>query len=276
MKKSVRKAIQLSVIMHFGAFFLFWILSAEEPKKDDRVFVELLPALIAVADSQAAQPSPQPQQPQQTKPEPKKPEPKKPEPKKPEPKKPEPKKPEPKKPEPKKPEPKKPEPKKPEPKKPNIKKVKPPVIKKVVPPIIKKLNQSNVQRQNSQNRQAIREQALKSLESARKGMGRVSIPKGPSTRTQSGANYGALVQKKVQEKWNPVLSNKYNGRVVEVKLVIARSGHIISKKVVESSGDLTVDAAARKTLDRLRFIARFPQSEKEDTLTYTISLKVGL
>ena len=55
------------------------------------------------------------------------------------------------------------------------------------------------------------------------------------------------------------------------KVTIARDGTVISAHIVTPSGDPNVDAAIQRMLDRVTFIAPFPESMTENEKTYPIN-----
>ena len=59
--------------------------------------------------------------------------------------------------------------------------------------------------------------------------------------------------------------------VVRVRLVIARSGRVISASITGRSGASSWDRAVQNTLDRVRFIKPFPASMKGTQQTFNLN-----
>jgi TonB family protein len=56
-----------------------------------------------------------------------------------------------------------------------------------------------------------------------------------------------------------------------VIVTIASDGTVISARIIDSSGDAALDASVQKTLERVTFIAPFPEGTTDKQRTYTIS-----
>ena len=57
----------------------------------------------------------------------------------------------------------------------------------------------------------------------------------------------------------------------KVSVTIASDGTVISARIVTPSGDADVDASVQRTLERVKFIAPFPEGATEKERTYTIN-----
>jgi len=57
-------------------------------------------------------------------------------------------------------------------------------------------------------------------------------------------------------------------------VTIASDGTVITASIVTPSGDASVDASVQKTLDRVTFIAPFPDGAKETERTYIINFNL--
>ena len=63
-------------------------------------------------------------------------------------------------------------------------------------------------------------------------------------------------------------------RIVKVTVTIASDGTVISARIITPSGDAGVDASVQRTLDRVTFIAPFPEGATEKERTYTINFNL--
>jgi len=57
-------------------------------------------------------------------------------------------------------------------------------------------------------------------------------------------------------------------------VTIARNGNVISSSIVKPSGSPQADRAIQATLDRVNFVAPFPQGAKEAQRTFIISFEL--
>lgn len=90
----------------------------------------------------------------------------------------------------------------------------------------------------------------------------------------SYANYAQLVKSKYTLAWNPPDGIEDENANVKVSVTIARDGTVISARVTQSSGNAAVDRSVRSTLDRVTFIARFPEDSKDTQRTYIINFNL--
>jgi TonB family protein len=61
---------------------------------------------------------------------------------------------------------------------------------------------------------------------------------------------------------------------VRVSVTIARDGSVVSTRILEQSGDAAVDTSVEMTLDRVKFVAPLPDSEKENQRTVNLVFDV--
>ena len=57
-------------------------------------------------------------------------------------------------------------------------------------------------------------------------------------------------------------------------MTIASDGTVISARIITPSGDAGVDASVQRTLDRVTFIAPFPEGATEKERTYIINFNL--
>ena len=57
----------------------------------------------------------------------------------------------------------------------------------------------------------------------------------------------------------------------KVSVTIANDGTVISARIITPSGDAGLDASVQRTLERVRFIAPFPEGATEKERTYIIN-----
>ncbi len=176
----------------------------------------------------------------------------------------------------------KPEPKKIQPKpkpKPVLPKPKPkkntPKPKPKPKPKIKVNLDSSVRKPDARNTEAEKEAAkrrealnrsLNKLDTKLSGRTAVNVPLGRF----ASANYESLIRRKYMDA--TIHPGAISGDpVVKVRLVIARSGRVLSASITGQSGVTSWDRAVQKTLDRVKFIKPFPESMKGSQQTFNLN-----
>jgi TonB family protein len=83
------------------------------------------------------------------------------------------------------------------------------------------------------------------------------------------ANYASVVKSVYDAAWtlpNTIAKDEN----ITVKVTIASDGSVISSRIVTPSGDAPADDSVQRTLDRVKFVAPFPEGSTEKERTYTI------
>ncbi len=90
----------------------------------------------------------------------------------------------------------------------------------------------------------------------------------------SYANYAQVVKSVYMQAWIEPTGVDDDEATAKVSITIARDGTVISARIVEPSGNATVDRSVRDLLDRVKFIRPFPEGAKEDQRTYKINFNL--
>ena len=96
----------------------------------------------------------------------------------------------------------------------------------------------------------------------------------PGHSSVSYANYASIVKSIYEREWTAPDSSASDDANVKVKVVISRDGSVISAHIVGASGDSSVDASVQRTLDRVSFIAPFPDGATENEKTFVINFNL--
>jgi len=88
------------------------------------------------------------------------------------------------------------------------------------------------------------------------------------------ANYAQIVKSIYEQAWIPPDDAANDEAITKVTVTIANDGQVLSANIVRQSGDSKVDSSVRRTLDRVTFIAPFPDGAKEKDRTYTINFNL--
>jgi TonB family protein len=93
----------------------------------------------------------------------------------------------------------------------------------------------------------------------------------PGDSTVAYANYASVVKSIYDRAWTLPDSIANDDENVKVTVTIASDGTVLSARIIERAGDAPVDASVQRTLDRVTFIAAFPEGATEKERTYTIN-----
>ena len=91
----------------------------------------------------------------------------------------------------------------------------------------------------------------------------------PGDSSASYANYATVVKSVYDHAWT-LPDSVAKDENITVSVTIANDGTVISSRIVTPSGDAPADASVQRTLDRVKFVAAFPDGATEKERTYTI------
>jgi TonB family protein len=126
-------------------------------------------------------------------------------------------------------------------------------------------------RRQQQLRQQAFQNAVRSLKNNLTSATTIDMPGNSSV---AYANYASVVKSVYEQAWVPPDDAQNDDANVKVTVTIARDGTVISARVLTPSGDVGVDASVQRTLDRVTFIAPFPEGTTEQERTYTINFNL--
>ncbi|HTY88331.1 MAG TPA: TonB family protein [Candidatus Acidoferrum sp.] len=149
---------------------------------------------------------------------------------------------------------------KPEPRKPEIS------LKPVTRTAPKPSPNANADANNAARARAIRA-ALKNLNRNLTSATTVDMPGNSSV---AYANYASAVKSIYEQAWILPADVSDNANT-KVSVTIANDGTVISARIITPSGDAGLDASVQRTLERVKFIAPFPDGATDKERTYTIN-----
>ena len=97
---------------------------------------------------------------------------------------------------------------------------------------------------------------------------------GPGGGGPSYANYGQVVKTKYTMAWIEPQSVTDEEATATASITIARDGTVISARISKASGNAEIDASVLRTLQRVTFIAPFPEGAKDDQRIYNINFNL--
>ena len=93
----------------------------------------------------------------------------------------------------------------------------------------------------------------------------------PGDSSASYANYASAVVSVYKHAWVPPDGMDNDNAVVKFIVTIASDGTVISARIIGPSGDAKVDEAVQRELERVTFIAPFPEGAPEKQRDYTLN-----
>lgn len=88
------------------------------------------------------------------------------------------------------------------------------------------------------------------------------------------AGYDALVKAIYDDAWDVTDSMTDDDSTAKVKIVIARSGKVVSAYIERRSGNSLLDKSVQRALDKVKFVAPFPEGSHDEQRTFTINFNL--
>ena len=100
----------------------------------------------------------------------------------------------------------------------------------------------------------------------------------PGNSSAAYANYADAVKSIYDQAWAqvPLDTVANENEIVKASVTIASDGTVISARIIESSGDAALDASVQKSLERVTFIAPFPEGTTDKQRIYAIGFNPQL
>ena len=105
----------------------------------------------------------------------------------------------------------------------------------------------------------------------------VEMPTGPNGPGGGGATYAGykdVVRKIYFDAWSIPDDVTDDEATIKVSVTIARAGHVISSRILQSSGAKLVDRSIQTTLDRVTFVRPFPEGSTDSQKTFNINFSL--
>ena len=122
----------------------------------------------------------------------------------------------------------------------------------------------------------LRDQKLKAFQKAARSIKENSskatvVDASPGTSSVSYATYASVVKSRYDGAWTPPDDMASDDVTTKVSVTISRDGTVVSSRIIGRSGEARVDASVQRALDRVDFIAPFPEGAKEKERTFIIN-----
>jgi periplasmic protein TonB len=162
-------------------------------------------------------------------------------------------------------------PAKPAPKKPEISLT--PVVRKI-PKVTPDTSEAEAAREAKEAKRKAAAAFAKALTSIKNNSSTATTVEMPGASSVSYANYASVVKSIYERAWTPPDDTASDDAIAKVSVTISRDGSVITSRVVNPSGDSRVDASVQRTLDRVNFVAPFPDGAKEKERTFIINFNL--
>jgi TonB family protein len=96
----------------------------------------------------------------------------------------------------------------------------------------------------------------------------------PGTSSVSYASYASIIKTIYTRAWTPPDNAANDQANVRVRITVASDGTVLSSEILTPSGDSGVDDSVQRTLDRVTFIAPFPDGSTEKQKTFIINFNL--
>ena len=93
---------------------------------------------------------------------------------------------------------------------------------------------------------------------------------GPGGGGEVYAGYDQVVRSVYWHAWTPPEETATDAAITRATVTIASDGSVLSARIIQPSGDASVDRSVQQTLDRVTYVAPFPEGAREKQRTYTI------
>ena len=130
----------------------------------------------------------------------------------------------------------------------------------------------DAQRKEEREREREIQSAVRNLENNFTPSTKVEMP---GTSSVSYASYASIIKTIYTRAWTPPDNAANDEANIRVSITVSSDGTVESTHIVDPSGDSGVDDSVQRTLDRVTFIAPFPDgsTEKEKTFIINFNLK---
>jgi TonB family protein len=147
-------------------------------------------------------------------------------------------------------------------------------VKRVVPKVTDTSDADADAKEQKRLNDLRRKAFLNAARSIQKNSSSATTVEMPGTSSVSYANYASVVKSIYTQAWTPPDDTASDDANVRVSVVIGSDGTVISASVLTPSGDGSVDHSVQRTLDRVTFIAPFPDGSKEKEKTFIINFNL--
>jgi len=119
-----------------------------------------------------------------------------------------------------------------------------------------------------------RDAIIKATQAIKENASSATTVEMPGTGSVSYANYASVVKSIYEQAWTPPDDTASDDAITKVSVTISRDGAVITSRILNPSGDTRVDGSVQRTLDRVNFVAPFPDGAREKERTFIINFNL--
>jgi protein TonB len=133
---------------------------------------------------------------------------------------------------------------------------------------------ARAQREWNDANQKIAKQIGRAVEGLARGFEQGTVVQAHGPGGEAYANYADFVRQKYEDAW--VVSDMMSDdeSTVRVIVTIHRSGRVVNARITGRSGDPALDRTVQKALDKVNFIAPFPEGSRDEQRNFNINFNL--
>jgi len=136
-------------------------------------------------------------------------------------------------------------------------------------------SKNNERQLAEQRRRLLREQFTKAANKIGDGASPTEIEYPQGAENNAGyANYAAWVKTVYENAWEAPEDAATSDAITKASVTIGSDGNVISSRISRASGDSPVDRSVQRALERVTFVAPFPEGAKERQRTFIINFNL--
>jgi TonB family protein len=149
-----------------------------------------------------------------------------------------------------------------------------PVIRSNVDPKARKQAEAEAQAKASADAAKVAAAIQSTARSIKEGLSSSTSVEVPGPGGEAYANYSRVVISVYQQAWLKPEDVRQEVTIVQATVTIARDGTVLSARITKSSGNGSVDKSVQRTLERVKFVAPFPEGAKEPQRNFDLEFNL--
>ena len=129
-------------------------------------------------------------------------------------------------------------------------------------------------RERAAENQRFSKQLGKAMENLRAGFESGTVVEASGPGGEAYINYAAFVEQVYKDAWIVTDNLIDDAATTRVNVTIARSGNVISAIIERRSGNSALDRSVERVLNKVKFVAPFPEGAREDQRVFIINFNL--
>lgn len=152
-------------------------------------------------------------------------------------------------------------------------------IKVDLKPVVHKVSPNDTSAQDAKEAKRERDERRKAFAAAARAIkdnsSSPTVVEMPGSSSVSYANFGSILKSVYDAAWTDPQNVANDNQDVLISTTIAKDGHVIESHILTPSGDSEMDSSVQRALDRVTFVAPFPDGASEDQRTFKIHFNLN-